>query len=90
MDQTRKDDIIAVEEIEQPEWITDIDLTEWVGRTVDVKLRNDTIVNAVAVNHRAGKTLYQVKVEHVSYTRWGKFWHDRLDGRDIMAIRPTT
>ena len=83
-------DIMSVEEIKQPEWITDIDLAQWVGNTVDVKLRNGTIVDAVDVNHRAGKTLYQVKVEHVSYTRCGKFWHDRLDGRDIMAIRPAT
>ena len=72
------------------QWITDINLTKWIGKIVDVKLRNGTIVDAVNVNHSAGKTLYQVKVEHVSYTRWGKFWHDRLDGRDIMAIRPTT
>ena len=72
------------------QWITDIDLTQWVGKIVDVKLRNGTIVDAVDVNHRARKTLYQVKVEHVSYTRCGKHWHYRLDGRDIMAIRPTT
>ena len=72
------------------QWITDIDLTQWIGKIVDVKLRNGTIVDAVNVNPRAGKALYQVKVEHVSYTRCGKHWHDRLDGRDIMAIRPTT
>lgn len=80
-------DIMSVEEIEQPEWITDIDLTQWIGKTVDVKLRNGTIVDAVTVSPHAGKTLYQVKVEHLSYTRWGKYWHDRLDGQDIVAIR---
>lgn len=93
-DCTKTDDVIKpvdnFESLDLSGWTDDIDLTQWVGKTVDVKLRNDTIVNAVSVNPRAGKTLYQVKVEHVSYTRWGKFWHDRLDGRDIMAIRPTT
>lgn len=88
------EDIVKIEytdgKLAGSQWITDIDLAQWVGKTVDVKLRNGTIVDAVDVNHRARKTLYQVKVEHVSYTRCGKFWHDRLDGRDIMAIRPTT
>lgn len=74
----------------QPEWTTDIDLTKWIGKTVDVKLRNGVVIDAVDITAEPRAVVYIVGLGEIPYTKHGNYWHSQLDGRDVVAIRLST
>lgn len=73
----------------QPEWVTDIDLTKWIGKTVDVKMR-DGKVRVAAYIGGCSDLHYNVRVAGTMYTQEGRLYSRGKDERDIVAIKPST
>jgi len=75
-----------VEQSKQQQWTTDIDLTKWIGKTVDVKLRSGIIRNGVNIHHRDGLD-FNVRVGGTMYTQEGGYFESYKNSKDIVAIK---
>lgn len=87
----KADDVITpvdnFESLHLSGWTTDIDLTHWIGKTVDVKLRDGTPINNVLVSAKQNGLVCRVNLGCMPYTKNGNYWHYQLNDRDIVAIR---
>lgn len=86
-------DIVKIEYVSSKpvdqKWTTDIDLTKWIGKRVDVKLRDGRVRNAVGVEGCDSLT-WNALVSGSMYTQEGRYYDRVVDDRDIVAIRLST